>query len=306
MFENVAALFDSFFGAQQTLAPQYLFVWFVIAWALFLWRRETGSFTTWLMPRAIWAHKSTALDIKLLVIGRLMSFFGILSKFLAAPLIAAFVANQLPGAALGHAPLSPVLLAFLFWVSGEFAYYWSHRAHHSIKTIWPLHAVHHSAEVLTPLTTYRQHPLGLLVSTSFQSVVIGIIMGVLVGVFDNNASLAKIAGANAFIVLSNATVANFHHMHIWVSFGPVLERFVISPAQHQVHHSTDPAHYNKNFGNVLAIWDWMFGTLHVTGACENITFGLNAKADAPLMTHRLASVLWNPVSRLLSLPEKRP
>ena len=88
------------------------------------------------------------------------------------------------------------------------------------------------------MTTYREHPLGLLVSGIFQYVVIGIIMAVLAGVFDNTASLAKIACANALIVFSNAKVANFHHMHIWVSFGPVLERFVISPAQQQVHHST--------------------------------------------------------------------
>ena len=50
-----------------------------------------------------------------------MSFFGSLSKFVAAPLVAAFVANRLPGSALGDAQLSPVLLTFLFCVSGEFA-----------------------------------------------------------------------------------------------------------------------------------------------------------------------------------------
>lgn len=306
MIERLADLYNSFFGAQHMLAPQYLLAWALIAWGLFVWRREPGGFLPWLLPRSIWRHRSTRLDLHLLIIGRLMSFFGILSKFVAIPVVAAFVAALLPGAALGNAPLSPLLLAFIFWIASEFANYWAHRAYHTIKTVWPLHAVHHSAAVLTPLTTYRQHPLGILVSTSFQSVVIGAILGVLVGVFDDTASLTKIAGANAFVVLSNATVANFHHTHIWVSFGPFLERIFISPAQHQIHHSTDPAHYNKNYGNMLAIWDWMFGTLYVTNGREDITFGLNAKADAPLMTHRLGLVLWDPVRRMLGIPARRP
>lgn len=305
MFDKLTALYYSFFGAQHLLAPQYLVLWFLLAWGIFLWRRETGNFLSWLLPRAIWRHRSTTLDIQLLVIGRLMSFFGVLSKFVATPAVAAYVAAQLPGAALGHAPLSPLMLAFIFWLTTEFAVYWVHRAYHTTRAIWPLHAVHHSASVLTPLTTYRQHPLGLVISASMQSVIIGTLLGVLVGVFDGTASFTKIAGANAFVVLSNATIANFHHSHIWISFGPVLERIFISPAQHHIHHSTDPAHYNKNFGNILAIWDWMFGTLYVTKAQENITFGLNDKADAPLMTHRLGSMLWDPVRRMFNIPARR-
>ena len=36
-----------------------------------------------------------------------------------------------------------------------------------------------------------------------------------------------------------------------------------SPAHHQVHHSTDPRHFDKNLGFALAVWDWLFGTLHI-------------------------------------------
>lgn len=37
----------------------------------------------------------------------------------------------------------------------------------------------------------------------------------------------------------------------------------MSPAAHQIHHSTNPKHFDKNFGGAFAFWDWMFGTLHV-------------------------------------------
>jgi sterol desaturase/sphingolipid hydroxylase (fatty acid hydroxylase superfamily) len=290
--------YHTFFGRDVLVAPEYLLVWALLAWAVYLWRRETAGFVGWLLPRAIWRHRSTRADLELFAIGRLMALFGIVSRFVATPVVAAWVAGALPGAALGNVALHPVTLALLFFVITDFATYWSHRAHHTIATLWPLHAVHHSAAVLTPFTAYRQHPLGILVSASFQSVVVGALLGVLVGVLAPEASFAKIAGANAFVVMANLTVSNFHHAHIWISFGPVLERIVISPAQHQIHHSTNPAHFNRNYGNVLALWDWMFGTLYVTGGQEPVRFGLDGQADAPLMTHRLWPILWDPLRRM--------
>lgn len=306
MFDTIADLYESFFGGYVAVAPEYLLMWMIIAAAIYLWRRETSGFVAWLFPTRIWMHQSTRLDLSLFAIGQFMQFFGIVTRFVATPVVAAGVAGMLPGAALGNAPLSPLLLAFLLWIVGDFANYWNHRAHHSIKTIWPLHAVHHSAAVLTPFTTYRQHPLGILISTSFQSIAVGCLWGILVGVFDPTATMAEIAGANAFIVIANLTIANFHHAHIWISFGPVFERFIISPAQHQVHHSTNPNHFNKNFGQTLAIWDWLFGTLYVTKAHEDITLGLDGKADAPLMTHRLSTVLWDPLHRMFKPAHQGP
>jgi sterol desaturase/sphingolipid hydroxylase (fatty acid hydroxylase superfamily) len=295
-------VYHTFFGGDVLVAPEYLLVWALLALAVYLWRRETVGFIGWLLPRAIWRHRSTRADLGLFAIGRLMALFGIVSRFVATPVVAATVAEALPASVLGSGALSPVVLALVFFVTTNFATYWAHRAHHTIGTLWPLHAVHHSAAVLTPFTAYRQHPLSILVTVSFQSVVVGTLLGVLVGVLDPEASFAKIAGANAFIVLANLTVSNFHHAHIWISFGPVLERIVMSPAQHQIHHSTDPAHFNRNYGNVLALWDWMFRTLYITGAQEQVRFGLDSEADAPLMTHRLWPILWTPLRRMFGPP----
>lgn len=287
-----------FFGSDELVSPLYVASFVVIAWCIYRLRRENAGFFGWLFPRAIWTHRSTRLDVALFSIGQMIQFFGLLTRFAATPAVAAYVAGLMPLAPLQGIQLSPVGLAFFFLVISDFALYWSHRAHHVIKVIWPLHAVHHSAEVMTPITAYRQHPLGIVISVSFQTIVIGTLFGLLVGTFDPSATALEIAGANAFVVIINLTLTNFHHSHIWVSFGPVLERIVISPAQHQVHHSTNPAHFNRNFGQTLAIWDWMFGTLYITQADERVSFGLNDKADAPLMTHRLWPVLWDPLRRM--------
>jgi sterol desaturase/sphingolipid hydroxylase (fatty acid hydroxylase superfamily) len=49
----------------------------------------------------------------------------------------------------------------------------------------------------------------------------------------------------------------------------------MSPAHHQIHHSRNPAHFNKNLGSCLAVWDWMFGTLYIPAAeNERLEFGV--------------------------------
>jgi sterol desaturase/sphingolipid hydroxylase (fatty acid hydroxylase superfamily) len=49
----------------------------------------------------------------------------------------------------------------------------------------------------------------------------------------------------------------------------------MSPAHHQIHHSRNPAHFNKNLGSCLALWDWMFGTLYIPSAKrEVLEFGV--------------------------------
>ena len=50
---------------------------------------------------------------------------------------------------------------------------------------------------------------------------------------------------------------------------------MISPSQHQVHHSIAEEHYDKNFGAALAIWDWIFGSLHLSENKGDVVFGLD-------------------------------
>ena len=269
---------------------------------VYLIRRETGGVIAFLLPRAIWTHKSVRADLGLYLFNRVLGVLGVFARFAAVPAVAAWVASLVPRTALDSAALSPLALALIVFVLTDFTNYWTHRLHHDTKALWPLHAVHHSASVLTPLTAYRQHPRSGMVSIALTTVIFGVIFGLMVGTFTPDLSIAEIAGANAFVVLTNMTVTNFLHSHIWISFGPKLEHVLISPAMHQVHqvhHSIEPRHFNRNYGQALAIWDWMFGTLYVIREKEVVTFGLDDEADAPLMTHRLGPLLIDPVRRIL-------
>lgn len=298
----IADLYVSFFGSDVVIAPEYMLVTIFIGWIVYRLGRGHGDrsrgFWHWLTPRDIYRHKSTRVDIELFTLSRLMVFLGFFGPVTLTTGMALAVARLTGGGPTAPPALSPLALAFLLWLVSDFAIYWMHRAHHQIRLIWPLHAVHHSAEVLTPITAFRQHPLAIVNATLVSTLLIGTAQGLLIGALDPGALVAEVAGVNAFAVGSRLALANFHHSHIWISYGPVLERIFISPAQHQIHHSVDPAHHNRNFGQTLALWDWLFGTLYIIRGHENLRFGLEGEAEAPLMTHRLDQLLINPVRRL--------
>jgi len=88
---------------------------------------------------------------------------------------------------------------------------------------------------------------------------------------------------------------NLRHSHVWLSYGPWLERWFISPAQHQIHHSRDPRDHDRNFGAGLAVWDWVFGSLSLAGPRRRLRFGLAAQNHGP----DLASALVDPVRACL-------
>lgn len=296
--ESIRFVYDVLFGPGLVTAPVYLVLAGLVAWLVYMRQGQGQGFWSWLVPARIWGHPSHMIDLQLFILGRILAVMGVFGSVALTTLVAAGVAGLVP-ALLPAEGLGPVALAFLLWLPSDFALYWIHRFYHRFRVIWPLHAVHHSAEVMTPFTTYRQHPLSILLTGWGVAGFVGLCQGLLLGAAAQDLAVAQIAGINLFIVLANAGLAALHHSHVWLSYGPVVERILISPAQHQIHHSTDPAHYGKNLGNALALWDWMFGTLYVIRGDERLTFGLTEPEEKPLMTQRLWPMLWDPVRRML-------
>ena len=82
---------------------------------------------------------------------------------------------------------------------------------------------------------------------------------------------------------------------MWVAFTGLAGRLLQSPAHHQIHHSANPAHFDKNLGFALALWDWAFGTLAIPPKTrEPIVFGVGAEA-APF--HSALAALVAPCAR---------
>jgi sterol desaturase/sphingolipid hydroxylase (fatty acid hydroxylase superfamily) len=85
------------------------------------------------------------------------------------------------------------------------------------------------------------------------------------------------------------TYGHLRHSNMWIAFSGVAGRILQSPAHHQLHHSANPAHFDKNLGFALALWDRAFGTLAIPAkAREPIVFGVGG--EAPLRSALAAFV----------------
>lgn len=160
----------------------------------------------------------------------------------------------LSGLAERHAPflqldlLSQVPVFAQFFVASvvmDGVLYWTHRFMHANRVLWAFHGVHHSQAELTPLANFRFHVVDVFVRGLTQFV-----PGLLLGV-----------PASVWIVTVWIQVAldGLAHSGLTWSYGP-LDRLIVSPRFHSVHHSVEPAHFNRNFGMTYSFWDPLFGT----------------------------------------------
>jgi sterol desaturase/sphingolipid hydroxylase (fatty acid hydroxylase superfamily) len=155
--------------------------------------------------------------------------------------------------------------------------------------------VHHSAEVLTPVTVYRTHPVEDLVNAMITAVFVGLATAVHGGGTQLQPSLPTVLGVNVIAFLFFLVAFQLRHSHIWLSYGPWLSRVLISPAQHQIHHSSEVRHWDKNFGFIFAFWDALFRTLYVPRHHE--TFPLGVPNMNPAEFSSVASLYFLPFSK---------
>tara|TARA_B000000557_G_scaffold64376_1_gene50647 strand:- start:736 stop:1755 length:1020 start_codon:yes stop_codon:yes gene_type:complete len=174
----------------------------------------------------------------------------------------------------------------------DFSKYFIHRFMHRWPILWSLHKVHHSATVLTPMTVFRTHPLEGIIFSLRSSVTQAISISTFIFLFGNTVSLFTILGVNIFVFIFNVLGSNLRHSHIGIQYWKWVEYIFISPAQHQLHHSIAKEHHDKNFGAALAIWDWLFGSLHHSVDFETLKLGIekNQKDES----HDLTTLYLNP------------
>jgi sterol desaturase/sphingolipid hydroxylase (fatty acid hydroxylase superfamily) len=230
--------------------------------------------------RASWLSRSAVNDYALITLNAVIFGAGFIFLLPHVGHSATALANMLhelfPHMATKSLWWAPVLLALCLFLVDDFLRYFTHYMEHRVPMLWQFHKVHHSAEVLNFFTAERHHPLSMLYYSLVFSTGAILTNAVFIFVFGANISPAALLGGNMFWVISNFLGGTLRHSSVWFSFGPALEKWLISPAQHQIHHSTNPAHFDRNFGGTLAIWDRMFGSLYTTTHVrEIITYGLD-------------------------------
>ena len=160
----------------------------------------------------------------------------------------------------------------LLWVTAalawDFCYYWFHRFSHEISVLWAAHAVHHQSEDYNLSTALRQTSTGFIFGWIFYLplFVIGFPLEVLITV-------------NAVNLIYQFWV----HTQLVRRLG-WLDRVLVTPSNHRVHHAQNERYIDKNYGGMLILWDRMFGTFEDESDEEPVVFGVRK----PLAN-------WNPV-----------
>jgi len=139
-----------------------------------------------------------------------------------------------------------------------------HKAFHKIPMLWNFHQVHHSATELTPLTFFRIHPVESVLYQTRAVLVTGTSAGLFYWLGGSEITPLELLGVPAVGFVLNTVFGNFRHSNIFLRFPASVEKWFISPAQHQLHHSIEEQHWNHNFGTWLSVWDRFSGTLLVS------------------------------------------
>ncbi len=257
-----------------------------------------------LLPRRWWRSASGQADIGLAVFN--LFLFGLLlgwavlssqmfSRWIGAGLTSAFGAPS--PAAIPDVAAMAIVTVVLF-LAYELGYWVDHFLAHRIPFLWELHKVHHAAETLSPLTNARVHPGDTLVFYNINALFMGVAGGITYYLLGRRVPELSIYSANAFAFLFGYLTSHLHHSHMWIAFTGLWGKLLISPAHHQIHHSTNPIHFDKNLGSSLAVFDWLFGTLHIPqGKREKLAFGIGPQAVSP---HSLEGAMIEPVRQALS------
>lgn len=252
----------------------------LIGWCVWHRREEPGGFFRFLFPARIWRHPSTRHDAVLTAINLAVSPFsaalavatgGWLAH--ATSVAVSRATDWNPGFSWDVWSIAGLTLALA--LVSDLATYVVHRLHHAVPWLWEFHKVHHSAEVLSPLTIFRKHPVFDLCSRMLKALLVGPLMGLVFALFAGPVGVWTAMGTNAVYAAFHLGGAGLRHSHVWVSYGPLVEHVFISPAQHQIHHSREPRHWDRNFGQVFALWDWIFGSLYVPRGREEFRLGVD-------------------------------
>ncbi len=249
-------------------------------------KAQPSGFLSYLFNPVIWFHPSARHDYAIFLINKVLKLTGLtISLVLMAPIaisLSGDIELLLGKSALLNTPLWLVGISFTFilFILDDFTRFLAHYLLHKIPFLWEFHKVHHSAKVLTPMTIYRSHPVESLLFATRMAGTQGIAVGISYYLFGPTLEMSAIFGANVFVFVFNLMGSNLRHSHVWLSWGDKAEKLFISPAQHQIHHSNLPKHFDTNFGSALAIWDRMFHCYLPASAIHNpheLAFGISRK-----------------------------
>jgi sterol desaturase/sphingolipid hydroxylase (fatty acid hydroxylase superfamily) len=240
-------------GGGSVIGPIALIIGFALETALRRGRPQRGG--------------QTAMNIGL------MMFYNIV-RWVLTPALFFWTAHILQALGGGLIYIANPWLAFVvILVADDFTSYWEHRAAH--KWLWAFHSIHHSDPAINASTANRLH----WVEGQFARLVRTTPMMLLFS-----------APPEAFLalVMLRSVVNTWAHLDVRVHLG-WLSVILTGPQLHRIHHSRMAQHYDRNFAQMLPIWDVLFGTYHAPAPDEFPATGVGGVEPPKSLLHM---VIW--------------
>jgi sterol desaturase/sphingolipid hydroxylase (fatty acid hydroxylase superfamily) len=139
---------------------------------------------------------------------------------------------------------SGIFIGILLFIATDFIWYWYHRLGHEINILWMAHIVHHQSEDYNFTVSARITLLQAVFRHGFWLIL---------------PLIGFPAGMITVMLLIHGLYPFFIHTRLIGKLG-ILEYILVTPSHHRVHHASNEKYLDKNYGDVLIIWDKLFGT----------------------------------------------
>lgn len=146
----------------------------------------------------------------------------------------------------------------LAYVVVDFLSYWYHRFSHRVNILWAGHVTHHSSEHFNYTNGFRTSVFQGINRIAFWSVL-------------------PVFGFSPLLLVITLKVSGIYDFIVHTSYVPrigFLEKILITPSLHRVHHGKNDIYIDKNYGSTFVIWDKMFGTFQEE--TETVQYGIKS------------------------------
>jgi sterol desaturase/sphingolipid hydroxylase (fatty acid hydroxylase superfamily) len=168
--------------------------------------------------------------------------------------------------------LPPLLTGVIVVLALDLSFYAAHVAMHKIPGFWRFHRVHHSDPAVDVTTTIRQHPGEGVIRYAFMAA-FAIPLGAGPGAFAVYRTWSALSGLleHGNVRLPRRLDSLFALVFTW-------------PNLHKVHHSRNARYTDTNYGNIVSLWDRLFGTFTPSRYGASVDYGLDGFDDPGAQT----------------------